>query len=404
MAAAALITTAAHKPRRQPEHQPRKAEDVLVEPHHDAPQPPAAGDAQQRARHQHQRHQGQIVTPHLRVRVTQRLQRRDLSALEGHQAGQHDVDQEGGHAQEDDRHHAGQRPQLAQLAGQDSIRRLMLAAHGADAAVRGQQPIEGRQRLRRGGTRLQPHADVVERPLQLERGGDDRSVHPEHRVALGIVRQGAWPDGVNELRRLRGPDDANAPLGAVDDDRQPVAVRQVVRPGERRQHDRLVVVSRRRHAAALQEDGVGRRVALRRQRDDLPVSGPIQVVQRKGHVLDDAGLHQRDPGQPFDARGQRLGRALDAREHVGEARAVVVGVARVLERSERPAQRDEAGDATREHQRDGRDLPFEGARLPEQLAIEGRDQGHRAALTTGRHWPARGGRRTARTGCGRRPA
>ncbi len=98
-----------------------------------------------------------------------------------------------------------------------------LRGDGAVAPVRQQQAVHrGAHRLLRCA-RLQEKAHVVERAVELERGGERRTVHPQDGVAAGIVRERPGPQRVDELRREREADDAQLAELAIDDGGEPVS-------------------------------------------------------------------------------------------------------------------------------------------------------------------------------------
>ena len=123
------------------------------------------------------------------------------------------------------------------------------------------------------------------------------------------------------------------------------------------------------------------------------------VLDRERDLLRHARLdggHSRDR---LDAGGERLGRALEGREHVREPLPVVVRVARPEERGVSALERDVARDPAREDERDGEHLGLEVAHVAQELAIE-RPQPH--GITTAGRAAAPGGRSRARSESGRR--
>ena len=65
--------------------------------------------------------QFEVVHPDVERRVSEGLQHGDLLALRRHQAGQHDVEQERRHAQEDCRHDRAEDAVLADLVRQEAV-------------------------------------------------------------------------------------------------------------------------------------------------------------------------------------------------------------------------------------------------------------------------------------------
>ena len=66
----------------------------------------------------------------------------NMFALGADLAGEHDVEQEGGHAQEDRRRDHRHAAQPAQLGGEEAVGQLVAAAVGAEPAVRRREPVE----------------------------------------------------------------------------------------------------------------------------------------------------------------------------------------------------------------------------------------------------------------------
>src|SRR5205085_7725047 len=114
------------------------------------------------------------------------------------------------------------------------------------------------------------------------------------------------------------------------------------------------------------------------------------------------GLGGAYPGELLNAADDGVRRALEMGEHVGEAKAIVIGLPRPFERAVGAAESDETRDPAGEHQRDGGDLSFEPRHFAKQRSIEGGDE-HRA-LTTPTRSGAPGRRRLSRSGSGRLPA
>ena len=86
-----------------------------------------------------------VVPRQRRVGVAERLERRDLRALQRERARQGDVEDERRHAQEDERQHEPERLQLGQLVLEGPVRELQRARNRAEAAVRFEQAIELRR-------------------------------------------------------------------------------------------------------------------------------------------------------------------------------------------------------------------------------------------------------------------
>ena len=189
----------------------REAKDCRVEGDDDATQPPPADDAKHGSGQQHDRDHARVMPAQLAVGVAHCLQRGDLGPLQGDEPAQNHVDEEGGDAQKDHRHHPGQRLQLAQLSLEDLVRELVLAPDCAVAAVGREQPVDGVAHVGLRSAGLQPQGDVVECALELEGGRERGAVHPEDGVPFRIVSDQSWPQRVDELRRERHADHAQLP-------------------------------------------------------------------------------------------------------------------------------------------------------------------------------------------------
>ncbi len=143
-------------------------------------------DAGGRAEDHDQGDELEIVQAHLRVRITECLERCDLPALQMNEAREHDVQQERHDREKQRRHDRRVRRELRELVLDDARGYLAIATDRARSAVRPEQPVQrlGHRRLRCVGLKLE--RDVVERPVHLKRGGHDVIVHPQDAEALGV--------------------------------------------------------------------------------------------------------------------------------------------------------------------------------------------------------------------------
>ena len=107
-------------------------------------------------------------------------------------------------------------------------------------------------------------------------------------------------------------------------------------------------------------------------RDRQDVTGgrlgePRDFQQR---LTDHTSLNDGNAGDGADTIRKGLGCALERRKHLGEMRAIVVGVPRAEHRIERAPHRDDRGDSTCDDGRNGRNLSLEANHVPQELSIE----------------------------------
>ena len=116
--------------------------------------------------------------------------------------------------------------------------------------------------------------------------------------------------------------------------------------------DHLFGAMRLGQAAEPQVEAVEEGLDVLRQRDELRCRGLLKPRYVQKRQLGDPRLDRRDAGELRDLGCNRLRRPPHQREHVGEAVALVIGNAGVVERAVRPHRHDERGDSAAYDQRD----------------------------------------------------
>ena len=311
------------------------------------------------------------------IGVAQRLQEADLLALERDQPGQSEIDEEGGHQQEDRRQRAAHVVEHVELMIEPGMRGLILPAVGRLPAVRVEQSVEPRDHLALGCAGLQLDRHRRESTVEIVDAGERLLRHPDDGVAAVIGHQVARPDGVDELGGQRRTDDDEFALLAVQNGREPRPFREAVGPGEGFVDHDFFGPSRLRKAPGADVEPVEMRLAAVGQRNELRAGGlrePGNVQQRE---LGDPGVDGGDAGYLADPAGERLGGALRLREYVAEAVAFVVRDPGLLQRSMGADREHQRCHAPSDDQRDGEHLRPEPPDVPEQLDVE-----RRHAVTT----------------------
>ncbi len=264
--------------------------------------------------------------------IAEGLEDRDLLALQGDEPADHDVEQEGRHAEENRREDRRRRLQLLEFLGQETVGELVLARIGARAAIGGEDAVDAVDYLLRVRAVLQGQGDVVERARHVVGGAERVAPHPEHAVALEVREHRAGRDLVHVFRRHGHAHHGERLALAVDDRGDLVARFEPVRFGESVGEHHLVAAVGFDMAATFHMDAVEPgRAAVRHRKQ--------QAGDRVGKALYlelDAGAHAGF--QAVDARhfaqalGHRFRCALENGEHFGEAVFGVEAVARGGER------------------------------------------------------------------------
>ncbi len=356
-------------PQRHDEAVAREMEEARVQAGHRLAEPRADSDADERADRHDDDDLQQVMRGDRAVAVAKRLQCRDLLALRPHQARDHHVQQERGHAQEDGGNDVADRAVLRELGGDDALGGLFRPAVRARASPRCEQPVQFRDHVRLARARLQLQRDAVERALHVHRASQHVPTQPEHAEQARVREDVRARDLVDELRRDRHAHHAQPFPAAVDDRADLVTGFEPVRLRETLAHEHFVAL-RRDPAAGAQVERVQHRAALRRDRDQPPVRGLLQPRHVQQRVDLDARLDRGDARNARDAVGQRLRRPLDRREHVREAGLLVEAVARAFERVHRAAHRDHAHHAAPDQRRDRQHLAPVAPQVPQQLPVD----------------------------------
>ena len=269
-------------------------------------------------------HQLQIMEGNRAIAVAERLERTNQVALRADEPAHDHVQQKDRHAQKQGRKQRRRQGDIAQFLRQKAVRQLILPVVRAQSAVRRQESVEFVDHVRRGAGVRQPHRYVVERPFHAVGDAQRPAPHPQHTVAMIVGKHRTGTQLLDVLRRQRRADDGQRLPATVDDDPQPGARFQPVGLGERLADDRLIGAVRRRQAPLPQVEAVQPGFAV--VRDGNQPAG--DRLREPGHfqmdVGDHAGLDLGDAGNGRDAFPQRFRRALQRREHVGEAVFLVV--------------------------------------------------------------------------------
>jgi hypothetical protein len=170
-----------------------------------------------------------------------------------------------------------------------------------------------------------------------------------------------------------------------------------MRLGEGLARDCLEGPARRDGAPLPQGQGIEGRGIVLGQRDQPPDGRLHHAGDVEGDVGNDAGLHGLHPGNLGNLAGEGLRGALHLREDVGEAVAVVIGIAGDLQRLQCSQHQHEERNPARHHERDGQDLALHAREIAQQLSVQ---CAHHA--TTPDRAPGACGCSHASCGCGRR--
>ena len=232
-----------------------EAEEVDVQARQQVAQPDAENDARGGTDHVDRQSQQEVMDADRRIAVAEGLQHADDLALASHAASQHQVQQEGRGTEENERHDGRVHLQLVELVLDEPVRQLLVAPVRADAPEVGQPAVQRGDDIAGRCVRLQRHGQVIERALQSGQRRQLAVVHPRDRVPSVVRQEAARRDGVDELRRVAGPDDDRIDHASVDDHPQPVAGVQPPCHGEGRADDQFLA-TRCRWPSFLQRDRV----------------------------------------------------------------------------------------------------------------------------------------------------
>ena len=134
-----------------------KAEDIGIDAGEPVPEPGAGAQPDEHTRHHDHQHQLEVVRSDDAVVVAQGLERRNLFALGGDLAAEHDVEQKGRHRQENAGQHGAHHALLLDLRVENHVRHLLIAAMGTDATIRRKQAIQAVDDLVNACLGCQPH-------------------------------------------------------------------------------------------------------------------------------------------------------------------------------------------------------------------------------------------------------
>ena len=229
------------------------------------------------------------------VGVAQRLQRRDLFALCGHQPPEDDVQEERRHAEEDGRNRRRHDALLLDLVVEETVRGLLAASVGAEPAPGLQQPIESvdHGRLRGAWGERQDH--VVEGAFHVEGCLQGGLADPDDGEAAVVGKRIAAPDREDVLGGERHADDPELLPPSVQDRHQAITGIETVGVGEALAQDHLVAASRIDLPAAAEVEPIDA-WPVRGQRDHPADGRRIVSGDVEGDVEHQSALHLGDPG------------------------------------------------------------------------------------------------------------
>ena len=332
-----------------------------------APQPQAEqAPGNQAAEYGGQAHR-EVVHGKRRIAIAERLQGADLLALSGDEPGEHEVHEKGGDGEEEIADQVAGDAVLHQFIAQEGVGDLVFAAVAAGAAVGCEEVIDrcDRPRLRRAGG--EGNRQIVERTFQIERGCQCIAMHPDDTESLIVGEDLSWPDLVDELGREPDADDAQPLPAPIDDRGHAVAGHEAMRGREHLGDHRLVGTPRFGKSPLFKVDAIDAAGGVGWQRQKLSGDRLREARHVEDHERGDARFHRRHPGEFRHIPRNRVGRAAQPNEDIGEAPAVVVLVAGAQQRVVVAAQRDHRRDAASHHGADRHHLTGEAAEVAQQL-------------------------------------
>ena len=381
--------------------QVREAEVLHVEIEHPGAHQRPQRDPEHAAQDRHHHRPLGEVQPEAQVGVADRLEHRDLFALDRDHPPEHHIEEERRDPQEDHGHQQRHAAEPGQFVLEIPVGDLLGAGDGAQAAVGLEEAVQFGDRRLGGGALGERQRDVVEPALHVEGGREVPARHPEDPEPRRVRQEVAAGDRVDVLGGKRRPDDLEPLAPAVDHREDLVAEFEPVPLGEALVDDRLLGASGVGPAPAAQRHAVQDRAAAVRERDKAAVDRLAGSRDVQGDAGRHPGVRPVHPGELVEAPGDPAGDALGVREDVPELVSGVVAVARRLQRVEADERRDQQRDPRRDHHRDGEPHGAHPPEVAEQLAVESGDHG---VLTTG-SWRRRPASRwRARGRCGRRRA
>ena len=307
---------------------------------------------------------------HREVAVTKGLECGDLLALHRHQPPDHHVEQEGGDAHEHAGEQARQDAELIQFLAEKTVRALVLARVGAQAAIRLEQLIDTVDDELAVGPGTQAQRQVVERSFHIVGLTESTAPHPHHAETLVIGEHRAGAQLLDELRRQCGAHQGQRLTPSVEDRVKAISQLQRMRLRKRRAHHHLVWPLRRRQSALAQMQRIQ---AVRAAVGYRHHQGAHRLGERRhveAHLRHHSRLHLIHTGDGLHALAQRLRRPLQRGEHVGEAVVAVIAVLRRTQRIQRGDEHDVGADAAHHHQGDGQRLALHLPQVTPELAVE----------------------------------
>ena len=351
-------------------NQRRKAEEAVVNNDDISAHVSADGTADEHGENDDEEREFQVMHADLARRITERLELRDLLALEPHEAREHRAAHKSRDAQEDRGKRDRQRAENADLVIQPLARGVIDAVVGDEAAVRREHAVERGhdRRVRRAGCDIHEHA--VERAVELERVREFALVHPEDTEAPVVRQRVAGPRLEDVLRRKRDADDLQRLPRAVDERGDFITRLETVRVRESLADHDFIAAAEFGEPAAADEKGVQLLRAVVGDGDDRAVRGLREAGQIERHFSRDPRLDRRDARQSGEPRAQSIRRAFQIAENIGEAVIRVVGVARRFERKDEAAHHDHHRQPAGHDDADGEHLALHLADVAEEFEIE----------------------------------
>ena len=155
-----------------------------------------AGDHGDKRDHQHE---AQVVDADFAARVAERLERRDLLSLCVDHAGEHNIEEESGYAQENCGDHQGHALEFIQLILEELVGDLVISVVGAEATVALGELVYAVNHLFAVCAGHQAEREIIERAFHIECALHLFPVHPEDTVAQVVREHSARRDEVGVL-------------------------------------------------------------------------------------------------------------------------------------------------------------------------------------------------------------
>lgn len=147
-----------------------KTEEGTIGLDHQRAEPGSEAGSRDNAEQDHDGGELEVVQEDRLVGIAERLQSRDLLALDLHQPSHDDMQEKTGDAEEDQRHDDRHGALLGQLILDEAMRGMVAPGDRATAAIGLEQPVHLRHHGRRVGLRREPDDEIVEGPAHVEGG------------------------------------------------------------------------------------------------------------------------------------------------------------------------------------------------------------------------------------------